>query len=173
MLLKIEKLSHRSAQKSSFHTFSSIRGDFTRYQLEKNPRGTKEGGRKLRDRDWKRSNWVNCSRRGGFLERERGERERGEGNFEENRGTKREKRRRHRRDIPYFTNEISFHEGSCVTREQSLSSVYIRAYGVSRMRCLARLNFHRKFGNTLIIGSLLSRYLICNAIFVGRREYSG
>lgn len=78
MLLKIEELSHRSAQKSSFHTFSSIRGDFTRYQLEKNPRGTKEGGRKLRDRDRKRSNWVNCSRRGGFLERERGEREREE-----------------------------------------------------------------------------------------------
>lgn len=45
MLLKIEKLSHRSAQKSSFHTFSSIRGDFTRYQLEK-MRGErrKEGG---------------------------------------------------------------------------------------------------------------------------------
>lgn len=112
------------------------------------------------------------ARDGADSSREKEERER-EGNFEENRGTKREKRRRHRRDIPYFTNEISFHEGSCVTREQSLSSVYIRAYGVSRMRCLARLNFHRKFGNTLIIGSLLSRYLICNAIFVGRREYSG
>ena len=47
MLLKIEKLSYSitsfvqailNAQRSSFHTFSPIGRDFTRYQLEKNSR---------------------------------------------------------------------------------------------------------------------------------------
>ena len=52
MLLKIEKLSYSitsfNAQRSSFHTFSPIGRDFTRYQLEKNSRGeTKQEAIKL------------------------------------------------------------------------------------------------------------------------------
>lgn len=68
------------------------------------------------------------ARDGADSSREKEERERGEGNFEENRGTKREKRRRHRRDIPYFTNEISFHEESCVTRAKFIERVYTRLW---------------------------------------------
>ena len=55
----------------------------------------------------------------------------------------------------------------CVTK--FIEHVYTSAYGVCSLRereSLPRLNFHRKFSNTLIIGSLLSLYLIRNAIFV-------
>ena len=55
----------------------------------------------------------------------------------------------------------------CVTK--FIEHVYTSAYGVYSLRereSLPRLNFHRKFSNTLIIGSLLSLYLIRNAIFV-------
>ena len=54
-------------------------------------------------------------------------------------------------------------------RAKFIEHVYTSAYGVCSLRereSLPRLNFHRKFSNTLIIGSLLSLYLIRNAIFV-------
>ena len=124
MLLKIEKLSYSitsfvqailNAQRSSFHTFSPIGRDFTRYQLEKNSREeTKQEAIKL----------GQLLETGFFFfffffERER------------------EKGSKHGRDVFRKTNEISFHERGrhrrkgmllcVVTCEQSLSSMYIRA----------------------------------------------
>ena len=106
-----------NAQRSSFHTFSSIGRDFTRYQLEKNSRGeTKQEAIKL----------GQLLETGFFFfffffffERER------------------EKGSKHGRDVFRKMNEISFHERGrhrrkgmllcVVTCEQSLSSMYIRA----------------------------------------------
>ena len=70
------------------------------------------------------------------------------------------------------TSEVDIEERDAVVRymrAKFIEHVYTSAYGVSSLRereSLPRLNFHRKFSNTLIIGSLLSLYLIRNAIFV-------
>ena len=144
-----------NAQRSSFHTFSSIGRDFTRYQLEKNSRGeTKQEVIKL----------GQLLETGFFFffffffERERKDR-----NIDATYFAKRMKL--------VSTSEVDI-EGRgwillCVTK--FIEHVYTSAYGVYSLRereSLPRLNFHRKFSNTLIIGSLLSLYLIRNAIFV-------
>ena len=70
------------------------------------------------------------------------------------------------------TSEVDIEERDAVVRymrAKFIEHVYTSAYGVCSLRereSLPRLNFHRKFSNTLIIGSLLSLYLIRNAIFV-------
>ena len=80
--------------------------------------------RKIRGkkRSRKRSNWVNCSRQ--------------DSSSSSSREREREKGSKHGRDVFRKTNEISFHERGrhrrkgmllCVTCEQSLSSMYIRA----------------------------------------------
>ena len=165
MLLKIEKLSYSitsfvqailNAQRSSFHTFSPIGRDFTRYQLEKNSREeTKQEAIKL----------GQLLETGFFFffERER----------------EREKGSKHGRDVFRKTNEISFHErgrhrreGCCCALHASKvyrACIYERLWSLQfeRTREPATIKFpSRKFSNTLIIGSLLSLYLIRNAIFV-------
>ena len=165
MLLKIEKLSYSitsfvqailNAQRSSFHTFSPIGRDFTRYQLEKNSREeTKQEAIKL----------GQLLETGFFFffffEREREKKDR---NMDATYFAKRTKL--------VSTSEVDIEERDAVVRymrAKFIEHVYTSAYGVCSLRereSLPRLNFHRKFSNTLIIGSLLSLYLIRNAIFV-------
>ena len=144
-----------NTQRSSFHTFSPIGRDFTRYQLEKNSREeTKQEAIKL-DQLLETGFFFFF-----FFEREREKKDR---NMDATYFAKRTKL--------VSTSEVDI-EGRgwillCVTK--FIEHVYTSAYGVCSLRereSLPRLNFHRKFSNTLIIGSLLSLYLIRNAIFV-------
>ena len=123
--------------------------------------------RKIRGekRSRKRSNWVNCSRQ--------------DSSSSSSSSREREKGSKHGRDVFRKTNEISFHErgrhrreGCCCALHASKvyrACIYERLWSLQfeRTREPATIKFpSRKFSNTLIIGSLLSLYLIRNAIFV-------
>ena len=162
MLLKIEKLSY------SITSFvqTTLRDLSTRFRpLDGILRAISSRKIRGKKRSRKRSNWVNCSRQ--------------DSSSSSSSSREREKKDRNM-DATYFakrtklvsTSEVDIEERDAVVRymrAKFIEHVYTSAYGVSSLRereSLPRLNFHRKFSNTLIIGSLLSLYLIRNAIFV-------
>ena len=147
-----------NTQRSSFHTFSPIGRDFTRYQLEKNSREeTKQEAIKL-DQLLETGFFFFF-----FFEREREKKDR---NMDATYFAKRTKL--------VSTSEVDIEGRGCCCALLHASKVYraciyerLWSLQFERTREPATIKFpSRKFSNTLIIGSLLSLYLIRNAIFV-------